>query len=129
MAWDNGGYLREQRCGRQQLLHRWVWEEAHGPIPDGMQVDHINGDTYDNRLENLRLVTNIDNAKNKKRQSNNKSGVTGVYYRKSSGKWRAGVGVDSGIKWLGTFDDWFEAVCARMSANNRYGFHENHGRR
>lgn len=40
--------------------YRWVWEQAHGPIPDGMQVHHINGDASDDRLSNLQLVTNSE---------------------------------------------------------------------
>jgi len=43
--------------GRTVLEHRLVWEKHHGPIPDGMQVHHTNGDERDNRVENLQLVT------------------------------------------------------------------------
>ena len=38
-------------------VHRLVWETFNGPITDGMQVNHINEDTTDNRLENLNLMT------------------------------------------------------------------------
>jgi len=37
-------------------LHRSVWERAHGPIPDGHHVHHINGDRADNRLDNLQVL-------------------------------------------------------------------------
>lgn len=46
--------------------HRLIWEEAYGPIPKGMQIDHINGVRTDNRLENLRLATNQQNSSNRK---------------------------------------------------------------
>lgn len=39
--------------GVSGALHRAVWEHANGPVPEGCHVHHINGDTLDNRLENL----------------------------------------------------------------------------
>jgi hypothetical protein len=41
----------------QQLEHRWVWEQANGPIPDGYEVHHRNHDATDNRLDNLQLLS------------------------------------------------------------------------
>ena len=111
------------------MLHRVVWEEANGPIPDGMEVDHINGDTKDNRLENLRIVTHSDNLKNTKIRTDNKTGVVGVRWDKWRSKWAVQITSQGKMKPLGRYTDFFEAVCARMSANNRYGFHPNHGRR
>lgn len=36
---------------------RWVWQKANGPIPDGMEIHHINEDPTDDRLENLEMLT------------------------------------------------------------------------
>lgn len=113
----------------RKMLHRVVWEEANGPIPEGLDIDHINGDTRDNRLSNLRVVTHSDNLKNCKRRTDNKSGVTGVRWDKVRSKWAVQITSQGNKLALGRFDDWFEAVCARKSADNYYGFHENHGRR
>ncbi len=108
-------------------LHRRAWEQVNGPIPEGMQIDHINGDRYDNSPSNLRLVSQQENNKNKAVYRNNTAGITGLTLDR--GKWKAQVKVSGKLLNLGRYADWFEAVCARMSANNLYGFHENHGRR
>lgn len=44
-------------------VHRLCWEIEFGDIPEGMEIDHINGVRDDNRIENLRLVTKADNLK------------------------------------------------------------------
>ena len=59
----SGGYGIRSIRGREVLVHRWVWEQAHGPIPAGMVVMH----TCDNRacflLDHLRLGTQGDNVR------------------------------------------------------------------
>lgn len=125
----NKRYKTKLQDGRQVYLHRYLWEQEHGTIPAGMTIDHINGDTHDNDLSNLRMVTMQENNKNKAVARNNTSGVPGVMWHRPRGKWIAQVKVSRKMNHLGYFTDWFEAVCARMSANNQYGFHENHGRR
>lgn len=121
------GYRMEQINGKQYTVHRVLWETFNGPIPEGMQIDHINGVRGDNTLTNLRLVTKRENQQNAKINTRNTSGALGVGLNR--GKWCARICTPEGRKTLGRYDDWFEAVCARMSANNRYGYHENHGRR
>ena len=60
----NSGYITVQlgRNGGKYLVHRLVWEAFNGPIPPGMQVNHINEDKTDNRLENLNLMTRSENT-------------------------------------------------------------------
>ena len=44
-------------------VHRVIWERVNGPIPEGMEINHLNGIKDDNRLENLEVVTHSDNVK------------------------------------------------------------------
>lgn len=47
---------------RRVLAHRVIWESVHGPIPDGLTINHINGVKTDNRLSNLELMTAVENS-------------------------------------------------------------------
>ncbi len=53
------GYHRIQRNGRIVMAHRWVWEQANGPVPDGHDIHHIDGDKLNNDLGNLALVDRV----------------------------------------------------------------------
>ena len=56
------GYCHICLLGRQHTVGRLVYSAFHGPIPPGMQVNHINEDKTDNRLENLNLMTPSENT-------------------------------------------------------------------
>lgn len=107
--------------------HRLAWLYMTGEWPKD-EVDHKNHDKSDNRWQNLRAATHLENGRNQKMCTNNTSGVTGVYWFERIKKWRAYIYVDRKNKYLGFFDDFFEAICVRKSAELKYGFHENHGR-
>ena len=78
---DKDGYIRCSHKGKNYYyLHRKVWEEANGPIPDGFMIDHIDRDKTNNSLDNLRLVTNRQNANNQ---------IGKGYYKQPSGKYLA----------------------------------------
>ncbi|MCZ6897652.1 MAG: HNH endonuclease signature motif containing protein [Betaproteobacteria bacterium] len=107
--------------------HRLIWLYVYGKWPKD-QIDHRNRLKDDNRIINLHEATNQQNQQNLPIRKNNTSGVCGVGWDKINTKWRAQIKVENKSVSLGRFDDWFEAVCARKSADNKYGFSANHGR-
>lgn len=122
------GYVQVYAFGRSHLAHRVVWEMVNGPIPDGMEIDHINGVRTDNRLKNLRVVTRVDNMRNQKRRCDNTTGYTGVSWEKRLGKYRAGIRTEGVRRHLGIFNTAEEAHSAYLVAAQQLGFHVNHGR-
>ena len=121
------GYLKVSVFDLRIQAHRVCWAIHYGEWPEG-QIDHINGDRTDNRIANLRVVTNAENMRNKKRPANNISGVVGVYWEALANRWRAGIGVDGAWHSLGVFTSFDEACAARAAAELKLGFHPNHGR-
>jgi len=105
--------------------HRLAWLYVYGVWPN--VIDHINQDSLDNKISNLRDVDYIENGKNRKKNINNASGVAGVCWFNRTKKWRAQIIANKKYIHLGYFEDKFEAICARMSANNKHGFLKNHG--
>lgn len=88
----------EGGTGRIITMHRQILG-----FPVGMDVDHKNHDSLDNRRTNLRKATRSQNVFNTFRQSVNKSGYKGVFW--SAGKWRATIGLNKKLIYLGRFDD------------------------
>lgn len=82
------GYVVINLDGELKYAHRLVFD-FEGGIPQGMEVDHINGDRSDNRRSNLRLVDSAQNKWNTSKCSTNTSGIKGVHFDSGSGKWRA----------------------------------------
>ena len=80
----NGGYAMrtDNRSGKTILMHREILN-----APEGIGVDHVNGNGLDNRRENLRLVTVQQNRQNRSRGRNNQTGYKGVTFDRKSGKW------------------------------------------
>lgn len=121
------GYIAISIDSKKYLAHRLAWLYMTGEWPEN-QTDHIDHVRDNNKWDNLRKATNQENLKNQSIRKNNESGITGVCWHKTANKWMAYINLSEGSKYLGIFTDWFEAACARKSADNKYGFHENHGR-
>jgi len=86
--------------------HRALWILKHGDIQEGYVVDHINRNTLDNRLENLRLATRSENSMNAKGKHGAKfsKNVYVDYEYKSNRKYRAQVTFDGKIVRVGGYD-------------------------
>lgn len=113
---------------KTRQCHRIIWALAHGEWPQG-EIDHINGDPADNRLENLRCIEKPENQRNQGLSSANTSGAVGVTWNKNARAWHAQIKFKGKKQHLGYFEDFDEAVAARRGAESRLGFHPNHGMR
>lgn len=88
--------------------------------PAGMLVDHINGDTLDNRRCNLRVCTKGQNQMNMRRNSRNTSGYRGVHWNKKNKKWTAIIRVANRKHYLGLFESVEAAATAYAEASRKY---------
>lgn len=121
-------YYQVGIAGKTYLVHRIIWMMLTGYDPGDKEIDHQNGDGLCNRRSNLRLVSHKVNGRNTPIPSNNTSGIMGVSFSKSRGKWEAYIKINQRRKHLGRYDNKREAVRARRQAEREYGFHQNHGR-
>lgn len=121
------GYFCGDIFYENYLAHRVIWKLWYGDEPD--IILHENGNTSDNRIEKLSNGTNSDNSKDQKLYITNTSGIAGVRWEESRNKWRACLYINGKATSLGRFTDFFEACCARKSAEVRHGYHPNHGKR
>jgi hypothetical protein len=104
------------KTGENLQLHRFVTD-----APEGTVVDHINGDTLDNTLDNLRIVTQVENGRNRNSlNKNNTSGHQGVWYDKRKQKWVAEIWILGKKHHLGTFIDKELACQVRDEEVRRY---------
>jgi hypothetical protein len=101
-------YACSKKNGMHIRMHRLIVNAREGQI-----VDHINGNTLDNRRENLRIVSASQNAINRRKRSDNKSGVTGVHFSKAHNRWFACINIDKKKQNIGLFKTMEEAVAAR----------------
>lgn len=104
------------------LAHRMAWAYVYGEWP-ALFVDHINGDSTDNRIENLRQVTHSQNQQNSKISAANTSGIRGVSRVASSGNWKAQIDVNGKRKVIGTFQTIEAAVAARKAEEAAHHTH------
>lgn len=101
---DSKGYLQISVNNRQYLAHRLVWLVIYGEWPK-KNIDHVNGDKKDNRVENLREVTQAVNAQNlRAARSDNIAGRLGVSLYKRTGKFVARIMLNGKSICIGVFD-------------------------
>lgn len=109
-------YAYGKKGGREIKLHRIILS-----APDGMEVDHINGDGLDNRLENLRLVTTAQNAWNRaKRRTPASSIFKGVSWSRRKLRWHAVIYANNKAIWLGAHKSEIDAAQAYNAAAKEF---------
>jgi len=96
-----------------------------GYIPN--KIDHKDRNRKNNKWDNLREVSDLDNAKNITLQKNSATEVNGVSYHKPTGRYRAYIGIGYKQKHLGMFDTLEEATTARKKADVAHSYYLNHG--
>ena len=116
-CWSSGsiGYIHTVLLDKIVRMHRFLLNPNEYEV-----IDHINHNTYDNRKMNLRKTTTSENQTNKKIQTNNTSGVTGVRWVKNRNKWVACININKKSIQLGSFLKFEDAVTARKEAEDKY---------
>lgn len=112
---NNYGYLVVKVSSSTFLVHRLIWAIVYGYFPEN-QIDHINRNKTDNRIENLREVSDSCNKRNKSNSVANSSGVNGVGYDKSRKSWMAYININNRAVNLARSKDFIEAVAYRLAA-------------
>lgn len=120
--YSKGGYAvrnarRETKQRRKIWMHRQIMN-----APEDMEVDHINGNTLDNRRINLRLCNHVENVRNQHIARGATSRYKGVSWDSRSGKWQAQIGFNTRVIYLGRFADEADAAAAYdRAARERFG--------
>ena len=118
------GYKKITVAQKKYYVHQIIFLMQHGYIPK--IVDHIDGNTSNNKFENLRESSKSLNACNSKLRSDSTSGHKGVAWSNACGKWMARVQIKNRAKHLGVFED-FELACL-VADEARILFHGDHAR-
>ena len=109
------GYIDIKVDGQTHLAHRLAWLHVHGRWPAD-RLDHRNGRTAENWIENLREATRTENNQNAVVRKDNKSGHPGVFWTARLMKWRAFISASGSRVHLGYFESLDDAKAARISA-------------
>ena len=114
IAGRNGfwGYIRICVKGKDYRANRLAWAFMHGSIPEGMDVDHINGQRDDNRLSNLRLASRSQNRMNSKVRPGTNTGMKGIRWRDDIKKFRVTIYLNGKGHNGGSFDNIEDAKLA-----------------
>lgn len=117
----NRGYIIIHIAGKPYLAHRLAWLYIYGYLPEN-GIDHINKKKDDNRICNLREVSQSCNMRNSSLSIRNKSGVKGVTYCKHKGLWVVQMTVNYRRLYFGAFNNITEAAAHRLAAEQCYNW-------
>lgn len=121
------GYRSIYFQGKQYLEHRLAWYFHYGDFPDDKNhIDHINHIKDDNRIDNLREVTPLENSKNRPRFVS-RLDEAGIWWCKRRKRYIAEITVNSKKVYQKSFVCIDEAINQRKAKLKELGFHDNHG--
>jgi len=110
------GYLRTCINKKHYKVHRLIFMMFYGYMPK--EIDHIDCNKLNNKIENLREATHSQNLCNKTKLKNNTSGIKGVCLH--HGKWRVRVGLNKKTISIGVFDNLELAELVAAEARSKY---------
>ncbi len=122
---NNKGYRQLSFMGHKFQAHRVIFYMMTGELPD--YIDHADHDRTNNKWDNLSETDAAGNAHNVIVRDFSPYGIHGVSNYGTQGYYRARIKFNNVETSLYNGNDFFEACCARKSAENRLGFHVNHG--
>jgi len=114
------GYIRITVDQHRVWAHRLAWFYTHGAWP-AQQIDHINGDTSDNRLDNLRDASPRVNMQNERRgrQRKNRGTLLGAHWCTTWKRWKSSINAEGKRLHIGWFDTEQQAHDAYVAAKRR----------
>lgn len=114
----NHAYRMVYIKGKEYMEHRIIFMFHYGYFPP--EVDHIDGNKTNNKIENLRHATHAENLRNQKLRTCNTSGVKNVGWAKREQRWRVRLTVNGKDKHVGYFKDRELADLVAMEACDLY---------
>lgn len=113
----NTGYTHIGYKGNVFLLHRLIYIYHYGDIPEGLVIDHVDGNIENNTIENLQAITQRHNSIKQKLHRNNKTGYRGCTIT-PSGRYKVQVatGFSDGNRYVGTYVSLNDALKAYNEA-------------
>ena len=112
------GYIKLRFKGRSYYIHQLVFLIHHGFIPK--LIDHIDGNSTNNRIENLRAADKSKNGMNRSKPRSNTSGAKGVVWHKGAAKWMVRIIAKQKQIYIGLFTDFEDAVAAVKQAQQEH---------
>lgn len=116
---NSNGYVQVRIHGKLYMAHRLAWLYVHNRWPEN-QIDHINRRKTDNRLINLREVTQSQNAQNAGAHKDNAAGTRGIYFDKSRNRWVAELCLNDKVVFKQRFKEKLDAINARAKAEEQF---------
>lgn len=119
-------YLQTFINSKRFLIHRIIFLYVNGYLPD--EVDHVDRNNVNNKIDNLRAATRSENQYNSKLRKDSKSGIKGVSWHKTSRLWLASLKVNGELKRFGYF--WDKETAGQVIRIARIKYHGefcNHG--